>query len=107
MKTIEVATSRCHGSKISGSLQTVVLQIWQKKNEKIDVYKFHDYTQEQNGSPYFSSIVRECKWPSLSRKIIEIQKFCCHGNLASHSTSLLVSSLEGDGVWTIVSPVNI
>ena len=32
----EVVISPCHGSKISGSQQTVVLQIhvWQKKNEK-------------------------------------------------------------------------
>ena len=100
--------SRCSGSKISESQQNVALQIWQeKKNEKIDVYKFHDYTQEQNDSPYFSSIVRQCKWPSISRKMIEIQTFCCHGNLTSHFTSLLVSSLEGDRVWTIVSLGNI
>ena len=41
--------SRCHGSKISGSQQTVVLA--DKKNEKIDMYDFpvHDCTQEQNG----------------------------------------------------------
>ena len=57
--------SRCHGSKISGSQQTVVLA--DKKNEKIDMYDFpvHDCTQEQNGSPYFSSIDRQRKWPSL------------------------------------------
>ena len=30
----EVVTSRCHGSKISGSQQTVVLQIWQKEKRK-------------------------------------------------------------------------
>ena len=42
-----------------------------------------DCTQEQNGSPQLSSIVRQCKWPSLSRTIVEIQKFCCHGNLTS------------------------
>ena len=29
----EVVTSRCHGHKISGSQQTVVLQIWQKKRK--------------------------------------------------------------------------
>ena len=31
-----------------------------EKNEKIDMFDFavHDCTQEQNGSPYFSSIVR-------------------------------------------------
>ena len=41
-----------------------------KKNEqKHDIYPFppHHCTEEQNGSPYFSSIIRECKWPSLSR----------------------------------------
>ena len=27
----EVVTSRCYGHKISGSQQTVVLQIWQKR----------------------------------------------------------------------------
>ena len=56
-----------------------------EKKEKIDMYDFPvpDCTQEQNCSPQFSSIVRQCKWPSLSRTIIEIQKFCYHGNLTS------------------------
>ena len=33
------------------------------KNEKIDMHDFpvYDYTQEQNGSPYFFSIVPQCK----------------------------------------------
>ena len=39
----------------------MVLQIWQKKKKrkKIDMSYFlvHDYTQEQRGSLYFSSIV--------------------------------------------------
>ena len=68
----EVVTSRCHGSRLSGSQQTVVQQISQKrktKKKKNDIYPFpaHHCTEEQNGSPYFSSIIRECKWPSLSR----------------------------------------
>ena len=33
------------------------------------------YTQNENGGPYFSSIVRRCKWSTLSRKIVEIKKF--------------------------------
>ena len=43
-----------------------------ENSEKADMYDFplHDYTQEQNGSPYFSSIVRQCKWPSLSRRLL-------------------------------------
>ena len=45
--------SRCHGSKICGSQQTVVLG--DKKDEKIDMHDFplHDCTQKQKGSPYF------------------------------------------------------
>ena len=53
----EVVTSRCHGNKT-------------KKNETNDMYTVfpvHDCTQGQNGSPYFFSIFRQCKWPSLSR----------------------------------------
>ena len=51
-----------HGSKISGSQQTVVLQIpgckYGRKDEKIDVEDFpvHGCTQELNSSPYFSSL---------------------------------------------------
>ena len=85
----EVVTSRCHGSTISGSPQTVVFQI-RRKDEKTDMHDFplHDCTQAQNGSHYFSSIVRQCKWSSLSRKIVEIQKFSSHGNVTSHFSSL-------------------
>ena len=53
-----------------------------KKDEKIDIkYDFlvHNCTQEQSGSPYFSSIVRQYKWSSLSRKNVEIKKTCYHG----------------------------
>ena len=32
--------SRCHGRKISGSRQTVVQQIWQKKSEKFTFMTF-------------------------------------------------------------------
>ena len=55
------------------------------------MYEFpvHDCTQEQNGSPYFSPIVRRYKWPSFSRKIVEIQKFCYHGNLTSRFPLIL------------------
>ena len=56
--------SRCNGSKISGP-QTVVL-IMAEKNPKTLTY-----TQEQNGSPYFSSMVGQCLWLSLPRKIAE------------------------------------
>ena len=30
--------------------------------------------REKNGNPHLSFIVRQCKWPSLSRKVVEIQK---------------------------------
>ena len=85
----EVATSRCHGGKISGSQKNngaPGLCKYDKKDEKIDIkYDFlvHNCSQGQSGSPYFSSIVRQCKWSSLSRKIVEIKKTCYHGNLTS------------------------
>ena len=50
-----------------------------EKNEIIDTEErlsCDDCTQEQNDSPYFSSIVQQCKWSPLSRKVVEIQKFC-------------------------------
>ena len=53
----EVVMSRFYGSKISGTQQTVVLQMWQKKNTKninIDIngdFPAFDCTQEQNVSP--------------------------------------------------------
>ena len=56
-------------------------------------FPVHDCTQEQNGSPQFPSIVRKCKWPSLSRKS-EIQKVCYHGNLTSQFSSLLKKANE-------------
>ena len=65
-----------------------------ENSEKVDMSDFpvHDHTQEQNGGPYFSSIVRQCKWPPLSRKVVVIQKFCYNGNLTSpFSSPLLVS----------------
>ena len=52
----EVVTSRCHGNKISGSQQTEALRIWHK-NDMYTIFPVHDCTQEQNGSPYFFSIV--------------------------------------------------
>ena len=57
----------------------------EKSENSADMYDLPklDCTEKQNGSPYVSSIVRQCKWPSLSRKIAEIQKYCYHGNLTS------------------------
>ena len=58
---------------VSGSQQTVVLPIIMIENsKKVDMYDspVHDYTQEQNGSPYFSSIIRQYKWPSLSKRLL-------------------------------------
>ena len=54
-----------------------------KKKPKRSDFPVYDSAEEQNGNPYFSSIVRQFKWPSLSRKIVEIQKFCYHGNVTS------------------------
>ena len=57
-------------------------------------FPVHECTQEQNSRPNLSSIVWQCKWPSLSRKIVKIQKFCCHGNVTLH-VSLCMRSLPG------------
>ena len=59
-----------------------------ENSEKVDMYDFpvHDYTQEQNGSPYSISTFDSAN--GLSRKIVVIQKFCYHGNLTSHFCSL-------------------
>ena len=85
--------SCCHGSKISGSQLTVVLQTCQKK-EKIDIYDFpvHDCTQGQNDSPYFSSIVSQGNGPSLSTNIVESRNFATMVlNVMSHFSSLFFS----------------
>ena len=46
-----------------------------RKNEKIDMCGFpmNECTRKQNVSPFFSSILRRCKIPFLSRNIVEIQ----------------------------------
>ena len=80
--------SRCHGRKISGSRQTVVQQIWQKKSENIYIYDFpaHDCAEEQNVNPQFSSIIDNAN-DRLCQE--EIQKFCYNGNVTLHFSSLL------------------
>ena len=40
----------------------------------------------------FFSMFQQCKWPSLSREILEINKFCYHGNLSR--TSLLYTGMQ-------------
>ena len=62
------------------------------------MYNFpvHDSTRDQNGSPNFSSIVRQCKWPSLSREIVEIQKICLNGKVKSHFSFLLCDKGTGE-----------
>ena len=48
--------------------------------------------EKQNCGPYVLSIVWQCKWRSRSRMIVEIQKFCYHGNVTSHFSSLFPTS---------------
>ena len=59
-------------------------------------FPVHDCTRDQNGVPYFSSIVRQCKWPSLSREIVEIQKICFNGKVKSHFSFLLRDKETGE-----------
>ena len=55
----EVVISPCHGGKISGSQQTVILQIhvWQEKTKKTDMYDFpeHDCPQDKMVAHFFLS----------------------------------------------------
>ena len=48
----------------------------------------HGCTQEQTVSHTFLPSFDNAKWPSLSRKIVEIQKFGYHGNVTSHFSLL-------------------
>ena len=64
----------------------------EKKNKKKgDMYDFpvHDCTQEQNGSRYFSTVVRQYTWLSPPRKVVEIQEFCYHRGVTSHFSLLI------------------
>ena len=87
-----MVTSRCHGSKISGSQQTLVLQIWQKNEKqktcmtfpgmvalriKIVAHTFFPLYDNANGRLY-----EERLWRS-------VQKFCYHVNVMSHFSSIL------------------
>ena len=49
----------------------------------------HGCHQGQNCSPYFSSIIHECNLPSRNIVTCEIKKFCYHGNMMLHFSSLL------------------
>ena len=80
--------SSWHGNKILNLNKPWSCKYGKKKIEMYD-FSVHDCTQRDNGSPYFSSIVRKCKWQSLSTKKVEIQKFCSYGNLTAHFSSLL------------------
>ena len=59
-------------------------------------FPVHDCTRDQNGVPYFSSIVRQCKWSSLLREIVEIQKICFNGKVKSHFSFLLCDKGTGE-----------
>ena len=61
---------------MSGSQQTLVLQVWQEKKRKNcnNDFPVHDCTQEQNDSPNFFYL-STMKIAVSSGKIAEIQKF--------------------------------
>ena len=83
-------------TKISESQQTMVLQIYsrRKKSNRYD-FPVHDCTQEQR------------KWSFLSRKMVEIQTFCYHGNVSSHLSSLISDNKSSHGTcrfWSCGPP---
>ena len=73
-----------------------------EKTKRSDTYDFsvHFSTLGQNGSSHFFSIVRQCKWPSLSRKVVEIHKYCYHGNMTSHFSSPLNCAAADNNSFT-------
>ena len=51
-----------------------------------------------NKTVALSSIVRQCKWLYLPRKIVEIQNFWYHGNMTSHFSSPF-SVIVTERIW--------
>ena len=72
-----------------------------QKNYKDDMNDFpvHHCTPKGNGSSYFPSIVRQCKWPSRSRKIVEIQKLCNHSPLSKKREGNWTQNLSPNCFW--------
>ena len=70
----EVVMPRCHGSKIFWILTKRGPANMAEKTEKVDMHYFpvYDCIYEKNGNPYFSSIIAQCKWFYLSRKVVKI-----------------------------------
>ena len=88
----EVVTSRCHGSKISGSQLTVVLQIWQrKKRTKLTCMTFLCTIRLGN-----KTVIRTSLQSFHARKIVEIQEFCSLGNVTSYE------GLNGVVAFTVI-----
>ena len=80
-----------------------------------DYSPVHNSTREQTRSPYFSSIVRQCKWPSLSRKIRELKQVRRErrrkGHLKSEfalfqTSSLLFHFIQFVNCWRIFLELN-
>ena len=69
-----------------------------KKWQKLHVWLFLCIIALRNKTVALSSIVRQCKWLSLPRKIVEIQNFCYHGNMTSHFSSPF-SALVTERIW--------
>ena len=76
-----------------------------RRNRLIGLFEYspvHEWTKEQNGKPCFSSIVRQCKWPSLSKKIRE-PKWCF---ALFQTSSLLFHFIQFVKSWRIFLELN-
>lgn len=63
--------------------KTVVLEVWQKKQKKSTCMTFQCMIAFRNKTvahTFLSSFDNANSRPSLSRKVVEIQKTCFHGN---------------------------
>ena len=84
----DVVTSRCHGSKTFRSQQTLVLQIWQEKKMICVNFGGMIALMIRNRTAAHRLFVSRSKMKMTV--IVEIQKFCFHGNVA-----FLLSLREG------------
>ena len=61
-------------------------KVAERKTEKIDITFLCMIALRNNFCPN----VRWCKWPSLSREFVAIQRFCYHGKVTSYFSSLYI-----------------
>ena len=75
------------------------MQIWQKQNEKIDMYNFlvHDCTRKQNGSPYLSSMARQSDGRFYRERMLRSKNFATMVTLR-HTSPLCTTEIKSQNL---------